>query len=657
MLKKYAEIHPEIYPLVPEKRGGKKLVRKFNNLHWCYTAPGIADALTEALEKEVIKRKGNVKDWIYFAGMGDWYGGMCQCNRCKKIYEEETWTNPAGKKIRGYSATLIRMFNAVAEKLEKKYPGIRIGTFAYMSLENPPAKTKPRHNVIIRMPHLRHCIIHPVNKCEKNKSFMYSLKRWTEIAPGNVYIWDYSVNYGGGNFMYPFPVIRTMGKNIRYYNEIGCAGAFLQGNYVSYGGDLQVLKNYVWMKLFWHPELKVDDLIAEFCDGYYGPAADAMKKYVFLLEDAAAASEHFDEFVKPDKLKKSLLTEKRLEQARTLLAKALVAAEGSEKYTRRVKEAKVSVDALKFFSPGKKIITEKDGKLVVNGEYYYPEVVSTLEHSRKCSPREWGGYLGYHQSYKVSYGGPLVKLTDNNIEVDIAPVQKGRIYQLKFKGKLLLRSQYILRDKTVMRGSFENLNYRARLYDVKEKSSDKAVMQSICGIKCWGSRPTTSIKTIEIKGNTVSVSGKGEINRAKRKLAALSCTTDYQLLKGTMITIEVAKNNNKWQMLDLNKLLETAVKKDMKSILAGIPINFVPPDINKIRITFPKRNCVLTDSYLLPEVSEIKFIFDYNKESLITETKFKVDKKAKQTKKNLDWLKREISITPLDLEKEKKKGK
>lgn len=658
MLKDYAKTHPEIYPLVPEKKGSKKLIRKFNNLHWCYTAPGIADALVKAFEKEIAKRNGNLKDWIYFAGMGDNYGGMCQCDRCKKIYKEETWTNPVGTKLSGDSATLIRMFNVVAERLEKKYPGIRIGTFAYMSLEHPPGKTKPRHNLIIRMPHLHHCIVHPVNKCKKNKSFMYSLKRWTEIAPGNVYIWDYSINYGSSNFMFPFPLIRSLGENIRYYNDIGCAGVFLQGNYVSTGGDLQVLKNYVWMKLLWNPGLKVDVLITEFCDGYYGPAANAMKKYVFLLEDAAETSEHFDEFIKPDKLKKVLLTKKLLTEAKKFINDALIAVKGNEQYTRRVKEAEVSIDAIDFFEKGiKRVITEKKGKLVVNGKYSYPEMVKTLGYSRKCSPCEWGSYLTYHRNYKLMYGGPLVTLTDNNIKVDIAPVQKGRIYQLKFKGQPLLKSQYILTDKeelkkhenrgyimnpTVMRGSFENLSLAAKFYTIKEKSSNKAVMHGICGIKNWRSRPANSTKTIEIKENTVFISGKGEI-KAHNKIEAISCTTDYRLHKGTMITIDSEKNNDGWQKVNLSKLLEEATKNNVSSVLAGKPIDFILQDINKIRITFPKRGCVLTDKYLTPEVLEIKIIYNYTRKILTTIVKFKIDK----TKKNVDWLKREISIIKL----------
>jgi hypothetical protein len=48
------------------------------------------------------------------------------------------------------------MINKAAEILEAKYPGIQVGTLAYMSLEAPPAKTVPRDNVIVYVPRLRH---------------------------------------------------------------------------------------------------------------------------------------------------------------------------------------------------------------------------------------------------------------------------------------------------------------------------------------------------------------------------------------------------------------------------------------------------------------------------------------------------------------------
>jgi len=54
LLGQYGKTHPEIYPA--DAQGD----RKPNNIHLCYTAPGIAEALADTLGNEVEKRKGDV---------------------------------------------------------------------------------------------------------------------------------------------------------------------------------------------------------------------------------------------------------------------------------------------------------------------------------------------------------------------------------------------------------------------------------------------------------------------------------------------------------------------------------------------------------------------------------------------------------------------
>jgi hypothetical protein len=302
LLKPAAEKHPEFYPY--SSKTGK---RAANKLHFCYTAPGIAEAVAAALEPVIARHKGNVRDVIYQVGMGDWYGGTCECDRCAAVYAEERWTRPDGVVRSAPSSTLIRMVNRIAEILDATYPGIRIGTFAYMTLEGPPGKTVPHKNVVIWVPHLRHCIIHPAATCGANETYRENLKRWCELAPERVYVWDYATNYGE-NFLYPFPVIRALGENIRWYAEIGVAGIRMQGNYVSTGGDLAVLKNWVWSRLLWDPELETDELIREFCEGYYGPAAQPVLQYVMTLEELATTSPvHMDEFAKLGRMRQVYL--------------------------------------------------------------------------------------------------------------------------------------------------------------------------------------------------------------------------------------------------------------------------------------------------------------------------------------------------------------
>ena len=431
MLKAFAEANPkEVYPLVKVKdkvtKEVTKEVREFNNLHYCYTAPGIAEALAAELEKEVVKRKGDVKHFIYFAGMGDWYGGVCECERCQKIYDEETWTNPDGEKRLGVTATLLRMVNKAAEILDAKYPGIQVGTFAYMSLEAPPAKTVPRENVSIYVPRLRHSASSPAN-AGGNRSFWLNLERWCQIAKGRVDVWEYGANYV--NFIYPYPVLSTMAESIKAYHGIGLRGLMIQGNYASMGGDAIVMNNWVWSRLMSDPSLDTDKLVQEFTEGYYGPAAPAVRDYLKILEstikspDAKPISEFSDAL-------KSYLTPKVLEALTAKIAEArkLVSAPEHAQYLPRVNDLAMGVDAARLWKEGP--MKERDGRYI-RADFGYdtsPEAVQLWKNNRRgTSPSEmssgrakWLDFLSWH-------GGPVATLSADDLSVKLWPAKAGAI--------------------------------------------------------------------------------------------------------------------------------------------------------------------------------------------------------------------------------------
>ncbi len=431
MLKAFAEANPkEVFPLVKVRdkvtKAVTKEVREFNNLHYCYTAPGIAEALAAELEKEVIKRKGDLKHFIYFAGMGDWYGGVCECERCQKIYDEETWTNPDGEKRAGVTATLLRMINKTAEILDAKYPGIQIGTFAYMSLEAPPAKTVPRENVSIYVPRLRHSASSPANE-GGNRSFWLNLQRWCEVAKGRVDVWEYGANYA--NFIYPYPVLSTMADSIKAYHSIGLRGLMIQGNYASMGGDAVVMNNWVWSRLMSDPSLDTGKLVQEFTDGYYGPAAPAVREYLKTLEatlktpDTKPISE-FSEALK------TYLTPKVLESLTASIAEArkLVSAPENAQYLPRVNDLAMGVDAARLWKEGP--MKERDGRYI-RADFGYdtsPEAVQLWKNNRRgTTPTElssgrakWLDFLSWH-------GGPVATLSAGDMTVKLWPAKAGSI--------------------------------------------------------------------------------------------------------------------------------------------------------------------------------------------------------------------------------------
>ncbi|MBS3764519.1 MAG: DUF4838 domain-containing protein [Planctomycetes bacterium] len=591
LLKDYAEEHPEIYPM------NKKGERKANNLHFCYLAPGIVEALADALTKHVERRKGEVTHAIYFAGMGDWYGGMCQCEKCKKVYKEETWTDPDGRKKPGYTATLLRMMNRTGEILEGKYPGIRVGTFAYMSLGAPPAKTRPAENVTIRVPRLRHCSVHPARTCPRNRSYLRNLERWCEITPAGVYVWEYGANFK--NFIFPWPCIHSIADNIRLYNQMGIRGVMVQGNYVTTGSDLVVLKNYVWRRLMWNPELKTDELIREFCDGYYGPAGDEMYDYVQSLEDSVREPKmvHANEFAKP-----GYLSEEARQKLSNLRTEAIKASGGKSPYERRVREGTVGIEALLLFNPGP--LQEKDGKLVGEniGEHTYPRARDVVSHVRNSGFNEWTNGKSNWTGFLLSHGGPLHKLASGETKVKIAPLLQGQVRQIIYRGKSLLvpGSDPEKRWHPASGGSIADIGNV--LWSTAEKAGPRTLtLHDAFHIPGWRfSSKATVQKRIELgqKGQIIRVL----IQKIRGKPAAVSISTTYRLAGKKPSNIWFKRAETDWRSLSLKG----------GQAQAGVD------QVQALKIELPQQNCAVVDTYLSPPGKVARIVHDREKGTLTT---------------------------------------
>ncbi|MBI2439789.1 MAG: DUF4838 domain-containing protein [Lentisphaerae bacterium] len=595
LLTPYAEKHPEIYPLNNGKRAA-------NKLHFCYLAPGISDYLAEALAKVVETHKNNVKDWIYFAGMGDWYGGMCECTDCKKVYREETWVNPDGRTNAAYTATLLRMINATAEKLEARYPGVRVGTFAYMSLEAPPAKTVPRANVVIRVPRLRHCTVHAAEACSGNRAFKRNLERWCELAPGRVYVWEYGASFY--NFLYPFPCLYSMAENLKFYHKLGVRGVEIQGNYVSMGGDLAVLKNYVWSKIFWNPTADPKAVLSDFCLGYYGAAAPGVIAYVNTLEDSVRATNKpicADEFSKF-----SYLTDTVTSNLQARRDEALALAGQDAILQRRVLEATIGLEARALWRTGP--LTEQGDKLVRTdlGGYTYDRATNMVALLREAGDTEWAGHKASTAKMLLWQGGPLVCLTNGPTVYKIAPVLNGRIFQITYNGKGVL---YVPGPKDIsalLGGSAAETGTRCmRLADRPSANSARIYGEGGVSLQSrtvrqhvWQTVGMGSDGVLSITGTATALTGEG-----RDTTKSTSISTEYAVSGNpAQVKVEYLATNGQWQ-------------------IAPVPTGTNAADRLRLtgwRVSLPDKGCQVVDLYTFPATNSARINIDTNRHTLTT---------------------------------------
>lgn len=262
---KYFADHPEWFSEIDGQR-------KHERAQLCLT--------NEEMRKELVKNlrerlRNNPAATIASVSQNDWYGN-CQCAGCKAVEEEEE--SPAG--------LMLRFVNAVAADIEEEFPHVAISTLAYQYTRKPPKHVKPRPNVIVRLCSIECSFSKPLAD-ERNKPFRDDIVGWSQIC-NRLYIWDYTTNFR--HHIMPHPNLRVLGPNVKFFVDHSVKGIFEQGAYTTSGAEMAELRAWVLAKLLWDPGRNGDQLVNEFVEGYYGPAAPYINKYLATMHDAVEES-------------------------------------------------------------------------------------------------------------------------------------------------------------------------------------------------------------------------------------------------------------------------------------------------------------------------------------------------------------------------------
>ena len=317
----YFNAHPEWYSLIDGKRQPKQL---------CLAN---AEMKAEYIQETLKRLRGDTSVDFIQVSQNDWRG-YCQCAACKAMMDEDGGA-PSGP--------YLRFANEVAEAVEKEFPNVRIDTFAYQFTRTAPTKTRPRHNVVVRLCDIECDFARPLvdPSSPLNAKFAKDIADWKRVAGGNLYVWDYLANFK--NYMLPHPNISQIAPNIRLFAANGAVGVFEQGDALCSAGSFATLRHYLTAHLLWDPSEDENRLRDEFLSGYYGKsAASALKNFIAVVENG------------PRKTKMSvgcghkgvpfLTADDKLLAAR-LMDEAVEAAEkDGEPFAARVRRERLSVD-------------------------------------------------------------------------------------------------------------------------------------------------------------------------------------------------------------------------------------------------------------------------------------------------------------------------
>jgi len=309
--KEYFEPHPEYFAWM----NGKRIIDQL-----CLSNEEVFDLVIQKLKKEMALQPDKL---IWSVSQDDNFS-YCHCEHCSKITEEED--SPAGP--------IVRFVNRVAEV----FPDKVISTLAYQYSRKAPEKTKPRENVQVMLCTIELNRSKPIVSDPTSVSFLTDMAEWGKITD-HIYLWDYTVDFA--HSISPFPNYHTLQPNILLFTENNIREHFQQTN-TGNAHEFSELKSYLLSKMLWNPTADVQEIIREFTDGYYGPAGQWIREYLYAMEnEIVKTGEWLDIYGPPNNHQQTFLSAENLKTYNRLFDEAEKAVADQPLYLSHVQTARM----------------------------------------------------------------------------------------------------------------------------------------------------------------------------------------------------------------------------------------------------------------------------------------------------------------------------
>ena len=292
--KEFAASHPEYFGM---DAAGKRLTDDMGTPSaWTQLCMTNADVRRITLERAkqflledraaAAKESREPSHWLVLS-QNDNTANLCLCPDCKAVVDREG----------SESGPLMEFVNHVARGLKDEFPDVLVQTEAYNFTINPPKTIRPESNVVVRycdnygMSDLTHPLSHSRNDRMKN---IFSAWQETQCQLG---VWDYwrVFQQHPPGFFAPSTNVTAIRDDVRLFQKSGVQlltieiedlfGAGINAEPAS--ADVQSfmpLRTWIGLKLIDDPDKDLNKLIDTFCQGYYGPAAEPMRKLLDRIE-------------------------------------------------------------------------------------------------------------------------------------------------------------------------------------------------------------------------------------------------------------------------------------------------------------------------------------------------------------------------------------
>ena len=266
---KYAETHPEFFPLIDGKRRIPPKTKdkdwKLRNWEPCYTAPGIAG---EAAKNVIEFLKHNPNLYSCSLAVND-SGNICRCETCCKVN--------AHLSAMSESQSYYEWVNQVVKLVRREYPECYFGILNYWATKEMPEKIKLDPKVVPLVCEDFKIYVAPKYRERLEKR----LRQWDEVA-STIGWWDYGFEADylvpAYNASHSGAMLKELYKNhnLRFYFNEWSPGRYWKN----------VPEAYMLAKLAYDIDRDPQEILNEWFDLAVGKqAAPYLKDYFRLWED------------------------------------------------------------------------------------------------------------------------------------------------------------------------------------------------------------------------------------------------------------------------------------------------------------------------------------------------------------------------------------
>jgi hypothetical protein len=266
------QVHPEYFSLIEGQRKPRQL---------CISNPAVLKIATGAT-KEYFRSRPETA--IMGIGANDGRG-FCECENCLALDGGDY--DPFGH-YPSMTDRYVWFFNHVLEGIQDEFPRKRLGFYAYSVYNRPPIKVKPNRQLVPAVALITLCRLHGMSNpvCPEKSYEKWIIREWGKLVP-EVYYRGYWFNLADPGL--PFFMIDRMRREIPLGKELGIAGWRVES---PYDWAASVPSRYIACKLMWDPTADVDELMHDFYEKFFGPAAAPIEQYVGTMSRALTTADY-----------------------------------------------------------------------------------------------------------------------------------------------------------------------------------------------------------------------------------------------------------------------------------------------------------------------------------------------------------------------------